>query len=117
MIVIGVTLIVGVALFNFDTTAYGLTFAGFLDQQAPILIGTAVAATLLIAGATLYKTAVLSSGGGKVAQDLGGTQVSNDERPSNPGLEPNGHQCTRLRTSCERCSCCSIAATRRLVSI
>ena len=78
MIVLGVTLVVGAALFNFTQAGYGITLAGFVEQQAPILLGTAIAASLLIVGATLYKTAVLSAGGGRVAKDLGGTQISND---------------------------------------
>jgi len=78
MIVLGVTLVVGAALFNFTTAGYGITLSGFLSQQAPILLGTAIAASLLIVGATLYKTSVLSAGGGQVARDLGGTQISND---------------------------------------
>ncbi|MDH3532588.1 MAG: M48 family metallopeptidase, partial [Gammaproteobacteria bacterium] len=78
LIVVGVTLVVGVALFNFSAAGYGVTLSGFLSQQAPILLTTAIAASLLIVGATLYKTAVLSAGGGRVARDLGGTQISND---------------------------------------
>ena len=45
-------------------------------QEAVLSI--AVFATLLIIGATLYKTALLSSGGARVAKDMGGTLVSPD---------------------------------------
>ena len=38
----------------------------------------AILATLLIVGATLYKTSVLSGGGGRVALDMGGTLVPTD---------------------------------------
>ncbi len=78
LIVLGVTLVVGGALFNFTEAGYGVSFDVFLAQQAPILIGTAVLTTLFILGATAYKTAALSSGGGRVAVDMGGTLVSSD---------------------------------------
>jgi len=78
LIVLGVTAIVGIALFNFTETGYGITAGTFIQQQAPILIGTAVFATLFILGATAFKTAALSSGGGRVAVDMGGTLVPPD---------------------------------------
>ena len=67
LIVAGVTLIVGV----------GLNAVGQYDNAAnPTVLGfTAVVTTLFILGATLYKTARLSAGGGRVAQDMGGTLV------------------------------------------
>lgn len=70
LIVAGVTLVV----------AAGLTLFGYVDhgEQAPILISVAMAAALLIVGATLYKTAALSSGGGSVAVALGGVPVPTD---------------------------------------
>ena len=78
LIVLGVTLIVGITLFNFTETGYGITAGAFIQQQAPVLIGTAILATLFILGATAFKTASLSSGGGRVAVDLGGTLVPPD---------------------------------------
>ena len=78
LIVLGITLLVGIALFNFTETAYGITAAAFIEQQAPVLIGTAVLATLFILGATAFKTASLSSGGGRVAMSMGGTPVPPD---------------------------------------
>ncbi len=78
LIVLGVTLVVGVALFNFTETGYGITARAFIEQQASVLIGTAVLATLFILGATAFKTASLSSGGGRVAVDMGGTLVPPD---------------------------------------
>jgi len=78
LIVLGVTLIIGAALFNFTQAGRGTTVDMFLTQQAPVLIGTAVLATLFILGATAFKTAALSSGGGRVAVDMGGTLVSSD---------------------------------------
>jgi Zn-dependent protease with chaperone function len=70
LIVAGVTLIVGV----------GLNAVGYNDSPAnPTILGfTAVATTLFILGSTLYKTTLLSSGGGRVAQDMGGTRVPPD---------------------------------------
>ncbi len=78
LIVLGVTLIVGVALYSGGQSNYGQPFGAFLLQRAPTLLGTAAIATLLILGATAYKTAMLSSGGGRVAVDMGGTLVPPD---------------------------------------
>jgi len=78
LIVLGVTLVVGVALFNFTDAGYGMSVWAFLETQASVLITTAVLAALLILGATAFKTAVLSSGGSRVAVDMGGTLVSPD---------------------------------------
>ncbi len=78
LIVLGVTLVVGLALFNFTDVGYGVSVWTFLEVQAPVLITTAVLATLLILGATAFKTAMLSSGGGRVAVDMGGTLVPPD---------------------------------------
>jgi len=78
LIVLGVTLVVGVALFNFTDVGYGVSVWTFLEIQAPVLITTAVLATLLILGATAFKTAMLKSGGGRVAIDMGGTLVPPD---------------------------------------
>jgi len=77
-IVAGVTAVVGVALFNFASTSVGYSVADFLQQQAPLLAGTAIAATVFILGSSLYKTSLLSSGGGRVAVDMGGTLVTAD---------------------------------------
>lgn len=69
-IVLGVTLIVAAA------------FHLVGDVRAPVhpsvLAATAILTALLIAGATLYKTAALSAGGGRVATDMGGTLVLPD---------------------------------------
>ena len=57
---------------------------GDTGQQAdPAVLGVIAAlAALLIIGATIYKTAHLSSGGGRVAREMGGTLISTDV--SNP---------------------------------
>lgn len=84
VIVAAVTAIVGFALFNFSAVAYDYSDAlgqadpRFLVQQGPILIGTAVLTTLFILGASLFKTSVLSAGGGSVATSVGGTLVPAD---------------------------------------
>lgn len=83
-IVLAVTALVGVALYNFSGTGYGYattpgyTTSEFIAQQGSILIGTAILTTLFILGASLYKTSILSAGGGRVATDMGGTLVPAD---------------------------------------
>ncbi|MGI9238262.1 MAG: M48 family metallopeptidase, partial [Woeseiaceae bacterium] len=83
-IVLAVTALVGVALFNFSQTSYdyatglGITSGDFFADQKAMLIGTAVVTTLFILGASLFKTSVLSAGGGRVATDMGGTLVPAD---------------------------------------
>ncbi len=77
LIVAGVSLVVAGALYQFDpTNNQQFSATSFFSQQASVLIATAVVTTLFIIGATLVKTSQLSSGGGRVAQDLGGTLVS-----------------------------------------
>lgn len=78
LIVLGVTLIVGFALYNTTNSAYEWTMGGFLRSQSAILVATAVITTLFIVGASLYKTSVLSAGGGRVASAMGGTLISAD---------------------------------------
>ena len=79
LIVAGVTLVMGLALYlGTDTSYYRVTPGQFAGEYAGVLIGTAVATSLLIFGATAYKTSALSSGGGNVAASLGGTLVSPD---------------------------------------
>ena len=70
LIVAGVTLIVAAAFLMVGETG---------TQADPAFLATiAVLAALLVIGATLYKTARLSSGGGRVAVDMGGTLISTD---------------------------------------
>jgi Zn-dependent protease with chaperone function len=77
-IVVGITAIVGISLYNFSATAYTYTPAQFIDENLSILVGTAVFATLFILGSSLYKVSILSGGGGRVAVDMGGTLVPTD---------------------------------------
>ena len=57
-------------LFNFQT----------LKANVPTLLGGALVTAIVIAVASLFKTAALRSGGGKVARDLGGVLVEADAR-------------------------------------
>ena len=68
LIVAGITAVVGGAMYSMQGSG--------LEPNPTILLATAVAAILLIFGATAYKTARLSTGGGRVAVDMGGTLVS-----------------------------------------
>ena len=70
LIVLGITAIVVAA---FITTGNEHT-----TPPMSLIAGTAATATLFIVGATLYKTSLLSSGGGRVALDMGGTLISPD---------------------------------------
>ena len=77
-IVVGVTTVVGAALYLFSSQHYALTTTQFLSEQGPLLLGVAALATAFILGASLFKTSVLSAGGGRVAVDMGGTLVPAD---------------------------------------
>ncbi len=78
VIVIGVTAIVGTALFLGSQTTMGYTPGDFIRDRASLLASVAVLTTLFILGSSLYKTSVLSAGGGQVATSMGGTLVSAD---------------------------------------
>jgi Zn-dependent protease with chaperone function len=78
LIVAGVTIIVGFALLFFTDAGYGNTPGSFTSNNAGILAMTALLTILFILGASMFKTAVLSSGGGAVAKQLGGTPVAAD---------------------------------------
>jgi len=77
-IVIGITAVVGFALFAFSQSGYGYTPGQFIREQTALLLGTALLTTLFILGSSLYKTSRLSAGGGRVAVDMGGTLVATD---------------------------------------
>ena len=70
LIVAGITLIAAAAFMMVGETGR--------PADPSVLAVIAVLAALLIIGATLFKTARLSSGGGRVAVDMGGTLVSTD---------------------------------------
>jgi Zn-dependent protease with chaperone function len=73
LIVAGVTLIVAFAFGAFSSGSNAGYGGG---DQTSLLVGTAIITSLFIVGASLFKTSVLSAGGGRVAADLGGTLVS-----------------------------------------
>jgi len=76
LIVAGVTAIVSFALYSFTDAGYGMySTADFLTQNWAVPAVVALLTTLFILGASMFKTAVLSSGGGKVARQVGGTLV------------------------------------------
>ncbi len=77
-IVLGVTAIVGFALINFTMTDTNYSLGQAIRAQAPALFATALITALFILGSTLFKTARLSAGGGRVAVDMGGTLVATD---------------------------------------
>ena len=72
LIVIGVTTVVGAALFTMSQDG--------TPPQPAVLAAVAILAALFILGSSLYKTSRLSSGGGQVALDMGGTLISPDVR-------------------------------------
>jgi Zn-dependent protease with chaperone function len=78
IIVIGVTLFIGFSLYGFTDIGRGISPQAFLVQFAPMLLGIAFIVALVIGMATAYKTASLSSGGSRVAADVGGTLVPPD---------------------------------------
>jgi len=78
VIVIGVTAIVGTALFLGSQSTMGYAPADFIRDRASLLASVAVLTTLFIVGSSLYKTSVLSAGGGQVATSMGGTLVPAD---------------------------------------
>ncbi len=77
-IVMGVTTLVGFAAFNYSQSYYGYSTAQFFNEQASLLAATAIITALFILGSSLYKTSVLSAGGGRVAREMGGTLVATD---------------------------------------
>ena len=67
LIVAGVSAIIAVATYN---TGYGINTS---------VMGAAAAVTVfVIVGATLYKVSILSGGGARVAEQMGGTRITND---------------------------------------
>ncbi len=81
LIVAGVTGIVGFGVYS------GAQYAGqmgsvtpgqFISNNPGLFASIALVATLLILGSSLFKTSRLSAGGGRVAVDMGGTQVPTD---------------------------------------
>ncbi len=79
LIVAGVTAIVTFSLYSFTDAGYGsYTVAEFLTHNWAIPALAALLTTLFIVGASMFKTAMLSAGGGQVARQVGGTLVPAD---------------------------------------
>ncbi len=78
LIVLGVTAIVGFALFGTSLEGQRYSPGEILAANPGPLTATAVITALFIVGASIYKTAVLAGGGGRVAQQMGGTLVAAD---------------------------------------
>lgn len=75
LIVLGVIAILAAVLYvNRPAPSVG----ALVTREATLLATTGVLTLLFIVGASLYKTAVLSAGGGRVAEQLGGTRVDTD---------------------------------------
>ncbi len=80
LIVAGVTLITSFAIHTFAISdiSFGQTFPDFLRNHWAVPTMVALLTTLFILGASMFKTAALSSGGGAVARQVGGTLVPAD---------------------------------------
>ena len=80
LIVTGVTVIVTYAVFSTSRTGWGHSLWSYTSQNWAVPALVALLTTLFILGASMFKTAVLSSGGGAVATQMGGTLVPADVR-------------------------------------
>ncbi len=78
LIVLGVTMVVGFALFGTSMEGRPYSPAEILAANPGPLLATAAITALFIVGASIYKTAILASGGGRVARQMGGTLVAAD---------------------------------------
>ena len=79
LVVSGVSLIVGLTVrYSYGPAAYNYSFAQFVTTEWPLLSGIALLSALFILGATLFKSARLAAGGGRVATDMGGTLVDSN---------------------------------------
>jgi Zn-dependent protease with chaperone function len=79
VVVINVAILVAFGAMNVEQHQ-SLISVQSLKANIPLLLGGALATTAVIAIASLFKTASLRSGGGKVARDLGGVLVEADAR-------------------------------------
>lgn len=75
LIVLGVTLVVALASYAFTSLSRGMAFSNFLANHSAMFGLVALLVALVVLGATAFKTAALSSGGGEVAASMGGTLV------------------------------------------
>jgi Zn-dependent protease with chaperone function len=75
VIIAGVTLVVAYASWIFGSLSRGMPFGAFVANHSALFGLVALVVLLVIAGATIYKTSALSSGGARVAESMGGTLV------------------------------------------
>jgi Zn-dependent protease with chaperone function len=79
IVVIDVAILVAFGLMNIEQQQFIFSFQT-LKANIPTLLGGAAVTAAVIAIASLFKTAALRAGGGKVARDLGGVLVEADAR-------------------------------------
>jgi len=79
VVVINFAILVAFGLMNTEEQQFVFSMQS-VKQNIPLLLGGAAVTTAVIAVASLFKTASLRSGGGKVARDLGGVLVEADAR-------------------------------------
>ena len=79
IVVIDVAILVALGLMNTEEQQFAFNIQT-LNANLPTLLGGAAVTAAVIAIASLFKTAALRSGGGKVARDLGGVLVEADAR-------------------------------------
>ncbi len=72
LIVAGVSMVATVAIAGFTDVGYEHSLGGFVRNNWAVPATAALVTALVIGGATLFKTATLSSGGGTVARAMGG---------------------------------------------
>ncbi|MDX2428879.1 MAG: M48 family metallopeptidase [Xanthomonadales bacterium] len=77
VVVIDVAILVAFGLLNIEQQEFVFSMQT-LKASTPMLLGGAAVTAAVIAVASLFKTAALRSGGGKVARDLGGVLVEAD---------------------------------------
>ena len=77
IVVINVATLVALGLMNTEEQQFVFSMQT-LKANIPTLLGGAAVTAAVIAIASLFKTAALRSGGGKVARDLGGVLVEAD---------------------------------------
>ena len=75
LIVLGVTLVIALASYAFSSLSRGMAFSNYLANHSALFGLIALLVALVVLGATAFKTAALSSGGGEVAVSMGGTLV------------------------------------------
>ena len=79
IVVIDLAVLIGFGLMNIEEQQFVFNIQS-LKANIPLLLGGAAVTAAVIAVASLFKTAALRSGGGKVARDLGGVLVEADAR-------------------------------------